>query len=191
MPVLSNFAIVRAIRDGLLKIDPESPEPDQPGTLYDTTAIDLRLSPSILVPKPNLGLAFDLRTGSVIPALEAVCNRETIPSTGWTLQPNQFILGTTIERVELPLVENGLAARIEGRSSYARTGLLVHFTAPTIHAGFAGRLTLEMINLGPLSLVLFPEVRICQLIFERVEGVPGRNDSQFQGQAAPSGVRNP
>lgn len=64
---------------------------------------------------------------------------------------------------------------------------MVHFTAPTIHAGFKGTITLEIINLGPLSLVLTPELRICQLIVETVEGEPLPARSQFHGQETPSG----
>ena len=102
------------------------------------------------------------------------------------LEPRRFVLGRTVERVELPL-SGGLAARIEGRSSFARTGLLVHFTAPTIHAGFSGTITLEMINLGPLSLTLTPRMRLCQLIVETVEGTPHPEASQFHDQSVPSG----
>ena len=65
----------------------------------------------------------------------------------------------------------------------ARCGLLVHFTAPTIHAGFKGTITLEMINPGPYSIVLHQLMPICQLIVEEVRGVPFRNHSQFQNQS--------
>jgi dCTP deaminase len=65
--------------------------------------------------------------------------------------------------------------------------LLVHFTAPTIHAGFAGNITLELINLGAIPILLYPEAPICQLIIEEVQGVPFRNDSQFQGQSTAGG----
>src|SRR5262249_28086536 len=83
--------------------------------------------------------------------------------TSYILERNQFILGQTREFVSLPIehsenVETCLAARIEGKSSRARVGLLIHFTAPTVHPGFAGTLTLEMINLGPtkrLAVVSF------------------------------------
>jgi dCTP deaminase len=92
--------------------------------------------------------------------------------------------------VALPIRENGdnLAARVEGKSSYARCGLLVHFTAPTIHAGFSGTITLELYNLGPVNISLYPGAPICQLIVEVVLGVPFRNDSQFQNQKKPAGV---
>jgi dUTPase len=93
------------------------------------------------------------------------------------------------ERVEFPIGEEGrcLAGRVEGKSSYARCGLLIHFTAPTIHAGFSGTITLELCNLGPANISLYPGMPICQLIVEAVEGVPFRNDSQFQGQRAVGG----
>ena len=81
-----------------------------------------------------------------------------------------------------------LAARIEGKSSRARCGLLVHFTAPTVHPGFFGTLTLEMINLGPSPIALVPGMPIAQLIVEEVKGIPVENPSQFQGQSAPEGV---
>jgi dCTP deaminase len=77
---------------------------------------------------------------------------------------------------------------VEGKSSYARCGLLVHFTAPTIHAGFSGTITLELINFGPLKIELYPDMPICQLIVEQVSGMPFRNDSQFQGQSRPGGT---
>ena len=107
----------------------------------------------------------------------------------FVLRPNRLVLGRTRERVELPLLPDGnsLAARVEGKSSYARCGLLVHFTAPTIHAGFAGTITLELINLGPCNISLYPDSPICQLIFETVAGTPVRNDNQFQNQQAPGG----
>ncbi len=79
------------------------------------------------------------------------------PHGGYALQPNTFILGQTLERVHLPIREGRpcYAARIEGRSSFARVGLIVHFTAPTIHAGFEGTIALEMINLAEYPISLF------------------------------------
>ena len=139
-----------------------------------------------LRPKAGLQINLDIH-GRIGSTLDAIYDRYEIPAAGWVLAPNRFILGRTIERVELPLVENCLAARIEGRSLFARTGLLVHFTAPTIHAGFDGTIALEMINLGEYPLVLRPSLPVCQLIVETVEGVPIRSDSQFQHQAAPTG----
>jgi dCTP deaminase len=189
MAVLSNVEIVAALAQGRLAIRPD-PEPPlgATDTPYGTSSVDLRLAPEILCPgKDLLSLTFDLGRGNIPETLGRVFDRITLPETGWPLPPGQFVLGNTVEHVELPL-NGGLAARIEGRSSFARTGLLVHFTAPTIHAGFAGTITLEMINLGPLPLTLRPEIRLCQLIVESVQGIPAPVGSQFRGQTTPSGA---
>lgn len=188
MSVLSNRELVAALDDGRLRIDPRpDPGPESRVSPFNSSSVDLRLSPDLQVPKRGLSLNFDLRTGSIAETLAITCDPQVLPESGLVLEPNRFVLGRTIERVGLPLAGR-LAARIEGRSSFARTGLLVHFTAPTIHAGFEGTITLEIINLGPLGLVLTPELRICQLIVETVEGEPLPAPSQFHGQTTPSGV---
>lgn len=86
--------------------------------------------------------------------------------------------------------EHRIAARVEGKSSLARLGVMVHLTAPTVHTTFGGRITLEVINLGPFNLRLVPhKTRICQIIFERVETEAGRElGSSFQGQTRPGGT---
>jgi len=66
--------------------------------------------------------------------------------------------------------------------------MLVHFTAPTLHAYWQGRITLEIINLGSLPIILYPHAAICQLIIESVKGSPiakFKEDEQFFGQNAP------
>ena len=106
------------------------------------------------------------------------------------LQPDRFVLGRTLEWVELPILadqETCLAARIEGKSSRRGSGSLSTSPSPTVHPGFAGTLTLEMINLGPSSFMLRPGMAIAQLIVEEVRGRPIRNPSQFQGQQNPAG----
>lgn len=78
-----------------------------------------------------------------------------------------------------------IAARVEGKSSLARIGLAVHITAPTIHAGFDGQIRLEIVNHGPLPILLKPGMRICQLIFEQTLGTPDKvYGGQFAGQKA-------
>ena len=110
------------------------------------------------------------------------------PDGSFILRPGEFVLAVTRERIEL---KRGvpIAARVEGRSSLARLGLMVHLTAPTIHAGFRGPITLEMVNLGLFHLKLTPEkTAICQLIFERLESPPaGEIRTQFQDQTTPTG----
>jgi dCTP deaminase len=110
----------------------------------------------------------------------------------YSLKHARFVLGQTMETVRLPILpalETCLAARIEGKSSRARCGLLVHFTAPTIHPGYEGTITLEMINLGEPDFLLFPGMTIAQLIIEEVKGIPFQKDSQFQGQTTPEGLK--
>lgn len=193
--ILSNVEIHRALDERRLVIHPE-PLPRKPsGTVkddcpYQTSSVDLRLAPEISYFKEGLPLDINLSRGGFASLFGPMSDKFTL-SQGqpFVLRPNHLVLGRTFERVELPIVPNGqsLAARVEGKSSYARCGLLVHFTAPTIHSGFAGTITLELINLGPCNISLYPGAPICQLIIEEVAGTPFRNDSQFQGQSQPGG----
>jgi dCTP deaminase len=110
--------------------------------------------------------------------------------------PRNFILGWTRERICLPHTSR-LCARVEGKSSFARMGLGVHVTAPTIHAGFGSRkndpqrhegsqLRLEIWNVGPLRIELRAGMRICQLIVEEVREVPREG---YRGQFNVQGPR--
>ena len=196
--ILSNTEILTALDDGRLVIDP-APSPRKPPTVsgqpkcpYQTSAVDLRLDEKISVYKPDKQpVQIDLSRGKFARFAGTATEPRTLTDDQpFVLEPNLFILGRTHERVELPLFnEPGkcLAARVEGKSSYARCGLLVHFTAPTIHAGYDGTITLEIMNLGHYSISLRPLMPICQLIVEEVRGVPFRNDSQFQHQTRPTG----
>lgn len=193
--VLSNIGIQRALDKGSLVIQPEpSPRrPDASGECpYQTSAVDLTLGDEIAWIKDSLPITVDLRSGKFNNLFGNNCERRKLaPNEPYVLKPGHFVLGKTHERVELPIRDNGpwLAARVEGRSSFARCGLLVHFTAPTIHSGFGGTITLEIMNFGRYSLALHAFTPICQLIVEQVDGKPFRNDSQFQGQAEPTGGR--
>jgi len=192
--ILSNVEIHRALDERRLVLEPE-PQPRTPGLSrsvcpYQASAVDLRLSDEISYFQEDLPVSIDLRRGNFSKLFAPNSNRTKITNEQpFVLSPGRFVLGKTLERVELPITADGdcLAARIEGKSSYARCGLFVHFTAPTIHAGFAGTITLELCNLGPFSISLFPGAYICQLIVETVKGVPFRNDGQFHGQLAAGG----
>ena len=100
-----------------------------------------------------------------------------------TIPQDGFLLATTLEKIRLPIA-SCLAARVEGKSGFARLGLAVHITAPTVHAGFEGPIVLEIKNLGPFILTLEPgKTRICQMIFELVSSQPsGPLLSSFQKQ---------
>ncbi len=194
--ILSNVEVHKALDDGRLIISPEplprAPSIGQKHCPYDTHTVDLKLSTEIVVPIPG-AFTYDLtRPGSLAELINRNSTKYEISRVQpFTLEPNKFVLGKTVERIELPIDPEGstcLAARIEGKSSRARTGMLVHFTAPTVHPGFKGTLTLEIINLGHNAIQLVHEMSIAQLIVEEVRGIPNRNPSQFQGQTTATGL---
>ena len=82
------------------------------------------------------------------------------------LEEGRFLLATTVETVRMP---NDWVARVEGRSSLGRLGLIVHATAGFIDPGFTGQITLEMFNLGHRPIKLRPGMRICQLSFTKLD----------------------
>ena len=99
----------------------------------------------------------------------------------FVLQPGHFVLGVTLEEIELP---DDIGARIEGRSSWGRLGIIVHSTAGYIDPGFKGRLTLEISNIGMLPVLLYPKMRICQIAFERLSSpcevpYPKKKDAKY------------
>ena len=181
--ILSNIEIQKAIDEGRLIITPKPQVGD-----YDTTAVNLHLGAGLAIPKGG-SFNYDLTKAGFATFLSRNSDHIEIPSTGYPLEPKNFVLGITTERVGLPLITGKtLAPRIEGKSSVARCGLLVHFTAPTVHAGWDGPLALEMINLGSAAFTLRPGMAICLLILELVYGVPVANPSQFHGQTTPTGT---
>ena len=195
--ILSNTALFEALNNGRLVIRPE-PKPRTKGLgddycPYDTHSVDLSLGSELSVPNDATPFVYNLALpGELATLIAATSTRKlTLKDQPYLLMPNRFILGRTAEWVELPISRDeavpSLAARIEGKSSRARCGLLVHFTAPTVHPGFRGTLTLEMIDLGPAPFALVPGMPIAQLIVEEVRGIPIENESQFSGQTTPEG----
>lgn len=103
---------------------------------------------------------------------------------GVIVHPGEFILGSTLETVDLP---DDLVARVEGRSSYGRLGIIVHATAGFIDPGFKGDITLEIQNLGNVPVKLYPGDRICQIVFEGLKSSSERpydekTDSKYMEQ---------
>ena len=105
------------------------------------------------------------------------------------LHPGEFVLGSTSERVQLP---DDLVARLEGKSSLGRLGLLIHSTAGFVDAGWNGQLTLELSNVATLPITLYPGMKIGQISFFRmtspVERPYGSKElgSKYQGQSTPT-----
>lgn len=187
--ILSNAGILAAIDAGDIDIDPLTSR-DVTKPPFNTSSIDLRLGPNISVPKAGDPILHRLDQPYSADYVNRNCDAETI-SAGrpFILKRDRFMLAQTLERVRFPIRPGrpAYAARVEGRSSRARLGMLVHFTAPTIHCGYFGPITLEIINLGPNDIALVPDVYICQLIIETVASPPADAPNQFAGQQMPAG----
>jgi dCTP deaminase len=163
---LCDWEIEDAIKSGELGFKPFDPDLLQPAS------IDVRLGSEF---RTENGLAFSVRNSSI--ACEAMV-------------PNQFILGHTEEWIRLP---SHLSARIEGKSSIGRLGLMIHVSAGFVDPGFEGQMTLELKNLSALKQIrLFPGMLIAQISFHRMSAVPRRIygsrglDSHYQGQMGPT-----
>jgi dCTP deaminase len=108
------------------------------------------------------------------------------------LHPGEFVLGQTLERVRLP---NDIVARLEGKSSLGRLGLLIHSTAGFVDAGFEGNLTLELSNVANLPITIYHGMPIGQISFMRMDSPveqpygSGEAGSKYQGQAEPTPSR--
>ncbi len=116
-----------------------------------------------------------------------------IPLDGvFILHPGEFVLGSTLERVAVP---NDLVARVEGKSSLGRLGLLIHSTAGFIDAGFDGHVTLELANVANLPITLYPGMKIGQISFMKMTSPAekpygsGAKGSKYQGQRGPTPSR--
>ena len=171
--ILSDSEIKAAIQYGQIVIDPIPPPLN-----FTTSALDLTLSAKqFKVWKSPAGNAINISVDPSQPgaykqlAAQFLVDAPVEGDGSILIEPKGFLLALTDERIELP-ESSRIAARVEGRSSLARLGLGVHVTAPTIHAGFKGNITLEITNHGVFPIKLKPGMIICQLVFEMVFGTP-------------------
>lgn len=116
---------------------------------------------------------------------------ELKPGDPFIVQPGEFVLGVTEETIGLP---DDIVARVEGRSSLGRLGIVVHSTAGFVDAGFQGTITLEISNLNRMPVALYPGMRVCQLAFETMTSpadIPYnlKKCSKYQGQKLPEESR--
>lgn len=102
----------------------------------------------------------------------------------FVLNPGELVLGATMEYIAVPLT---VAASVEGRSSWGRLGLIIA-TASTVGPGFKGCVTLELVNSGGVPLVVYPGVRIAQLVFQRLGG-SGKYDGKYDCPTGPQFTR--
>jgi dCTP deaminase len=118
---------------------------------------------------------------------------EPVGEEPFILHPGEFVLGSTLEVVTLP---DDLAARVEGKSSLGRLGLLTHATAGFVDPGFSGHVTLELANVATLPIKLYPGMKIGQLCFFRLSSPAehpygsAKYGSRYQGQRGPTPSRS-
>jgi dCTP deaminase len=118
---------------------------------------------------------------------------EVEPDEAFVLHPGEFVLASTFEVVTLP---DDVAARLEGKSSLGRLGLLTHSTAGFIDPGFSGHVTLELSNVATLPIKLWPGMKIGQLCFFRLSSAAEKpygsssSGSRYQGQRGPTASRS-
>src|SRR3954463_10984152 len=179
MAVLSDRDIRAAMQAGRVRIDPYDPACLQP------SSIDLHLDSDFRVFRNNRYPYIDVRAPQ--PDLTEMVSVEG--DEPFILHPGEFVLGQTLEWTELP---NDLVARLEGKSSLGRLGLLIHSTAGYVDPGWKGNLTLELSNVANLPIALYFGMKIGQISFfkmssevDRPYGSPELG-SKYQGQSEPT-----
>ena len=180
--VLSDRTLREEIAAGRIVIDPFDASSVQP------SSIDLRVDRLFRVFRNHTTGVIDVKQD-----LEDLTELVSIPDGGvFILHPSEFVLGSTLERVGVP---TDLVARIEGKSSLGRLGLLIHSTAGFIDAGFHGHITLELSNVANLPITIYPGMKIGQVSFLRMtteaEHPYGSQatGSKYQGQRGPTPSR--
>ncbi|MEP6817052.1 MAG: dCTP deaminase [Marmoricola sp.] len=181
--LLSDRDILAEIDSGRVKLEPFDRAMVQP------SSIDVRLDRLFRVFENH-------KYGHIDPAEEQDdLTREVEPDGDepFILHPGEFVLGSTYEMVSLP---DDVAARLEGKSSLGRLGLLTHSTAGFIDPGFSGHVTLELANVANLPIKLWPGMKIGQLCFFRLSSPAehpygsAKYGSRYQGQRGPTASRS-
>jgi dCTP deaminase len=185
--VLSDRSIFEAAASGLIGIEPQNITRLQPSSYDVALDHEFRVFDShgftCIDPKePMDGLTKIKR----VPRIAQGTATNPIPDF-LVLHPGEFVLGQTMEKISLP---DCIVARIEGKSSLGRIGLLVHATAGFVDPGFEGRLTLELSNQAALPIKLYPGMLIGQISFQWLDQ-PAQNpyDGKYQGDESPTASR--
>src|SRR2546421_1159455 len=179
--ILSDRTIREEIDAGRILIDPFDPSCIQP------SSIDLHVDGAFRVFHNARHPYIDVKEEQ--PDLTELVEVEKEP---FILHPGEFVLGSTLERVALP---DDLVARLEGKSSLGRLGLLIHSTAGYVDPGWDGYLTLELSNVANLPITIYPGMKIGQISFFRLTSAADRpygssdRGSKYQGQRGPTASR--
>lgn len=160
--LLSDKDIKKALKTGRIVV---KPKPNFK-TALAACSLDLRLNNEFQIFKPHRLMAdkpyYDFKNPSKIQLTKTIVLKKNEP---FILSPNEFALASTMEWLELPA---DIAARLEGRSSLGRLGIVVHSTAALIHPGIKARIVLELGNHAPIPVALYPGMRVCSVSFEQL-----------------------
>ena len=179
--VLSDRTIQRLLDEGQIEIDPYDP------SLLQPSSVDVRVDRLFRVFRNNRAPFIDVKKEQDLTELVEIDEQEPL-----ILHPGEFVLGSTLERVRLP---DDLVARLEGKSSLGRLGLLIHSTAGFVDPGFDGHVTLELSNVANLPITLYYGMKIGQVSFMQLSepaATPygtGGIGSKYQGQRGPTPSR--
>ncbi len=180
--ILSDRTIREEIEAGRIRIEPFDPGAIQP------SSIDLHVDAQFRVFANSRYPYIDVK--SPMPDLTDLV--EVGDGEPFILHPGEFVLGSTRERVRLP---DDMVARLEGKSSLGRLGLLIHSTAGYVDPGWDGYLTLELSNVANLPITIYPGMKIGQISFFRLTTEADRpygskeTGSKYQGQRGPTASR--
>jgi dCTP deaminase len=180
--ILSDRTMREEIANGRIRVEPLTEGAIQP------SSIDLRLGDKIRVFRNNHISHIDVRVDTA--SLTEVVQLEA--DKPFFLQPGEFALGVTHELIGVP---DDLVARLDGKSSLGRLGLIIHATAGFVDPGWVGRLTLELMNLAALPITLWAGMKIGQLSFMQMTTPVdhpyggGQLSSKYQGDTDPTPSR--
>ena len=180
--VLSDRTIRELLGEGRIVLDPYDE------SLLQPSSVDVRVDRYFRVFRNSRYPFIDVKTEQE----ELTELVEIDDATPFILHPGEFVLGSTLERVGLP---DDLVARLEGKSSLGRLGLLIHSTAGFIDPGWDGHVTLELSNVANLPITIYHGMKIGQLSFVRLSTAAdqpygsGTLGSKYQGQQGPTPSR--
>ena len=172
MATLGRNRILKLVEDGSIKIEPFSKKQVGPAS------IDLHLGNTFRVFEKTRDV-FHVREDANYKQLTRTVKVKG--SSHFLIMPNELVQGITEENITFP---STLSGRIEGRSRFARVGLLIHLSSGFIQPGSTGRVVLEILNVSPLPLALHPGIAICQVIIEEAIAATSYRGA-FSGQVAP------
>jgi dCTP deaminase len=183
--ILSDRDIKKKLENGHIRIDP-MPNLD---IALGPISLDFRLGNQFLIYRRNDQPFIDVQQPETFENLTELISKTRDES--FTIHPGEFVLANTLESLEIP---NDLAGRLDGKSSLGRLGIVIHSTAGKFDPGFKGNPVLELSNIGPVPVKLYPGMRICQFLFEELSSETSqpyteRKHSKYKFQKNPGGSK--